>query len=65
MPRHCKISARDAKRLKPYHKGILFIEAVPEDTKTAFKAACYRRGTTMRDVIIELMRGYVHETAHL
>lgn len=41
------------------HTSTLYIQAMPADTKNAFKAACYRRGETMRDVLITLMRSYV------
>lgn len=40
------------------HKGTMIIQALPQDTKAAFKSACYRRGSTMRDAFIQFMRDY-------
>lgn len=57
-----KISVIPADPTLPRHTGVLFVQGLPEDTKAAFKAACARRGTTMRDVIIELMRHYAEKT---
>lgn len=64
MNRHkSKISVFPADRSKPHHKGFLFVQGLPLTTKAAFKAACAARGKSMRDVIIELMRGYSERDA--
>lgn len=57
-----KISVISKKADKPQHRGALFIEGIPEDTRTAFKAACARRDVTMRDTFITLMRKFAADT---
>jgi hypothetical protein len=57
-----KISVIPADPRKPRHKKTLFIQAIPDDTHSAFKSACARRGETMRDVAIKLMRKFVADT---
>lgn len=42
----------------PRHEAAILIQAVPLTTRAAFKAACAKRGETMRDVLIKLMRSY-------
>jgi hypothetical protein len=41
------------------HKGTMIVQGLPQDTKNQFKAACYKRGSTMRDAFIQFMRDYV------
>ena len=48
-----------ADRSQPHHTATLFVEALPATTKTAFKVACVKNGTTMRDAIVGLMREYI------
>lgn len=45
-----------------YHRGVLFVESVPQDTKALFKAACAKRQTTMRDALIHFMRDFISKT---
>ncbi len=58
-----KISVAPANPNATKHRGVLFLEGVPEDTKQLFKAACARKGETMRDAMIRLMRDYVKAAA--
>lgn len=53
-----KISQTPANRVMP-HKGVMFFEGIPLDTKIQFKAVCAYRGETMRDAIIRLMREHI------
>lgn len=62
MSRRSKISVLPQDRTEPHHEGVLFVEGIPKDTKAAFKAACARRGETMRDVLIRLIRDYAVKT---
>lgn len=57
-----KISVIPADPAAPRHKKTLFIQAVPGDTHSAFKCACARRGETMRDVVIKLIREFAQKT---
>lgn len=57
-PKVSKIAPIPRNPRKRKYRGHLHLQCIPEDTKLAFKAACYRTGRTMRDVIIEFMRGY-------
>lgn len=43
----------------PRHRGVLFLEGVPQSTKAAFKSVCASQERTMRDVLITLMRDFV------
>lgn len=61
MSRRSKISRTPANREQPHHRGVLFIEGVPESTKCDFKAACAKMEVTMRDAIIDLMREFIKE----
>lgn len=45
----------------PKHRGCLYVEGVPESTKSAFKSRCYQNEKTIRGVMIALMRAYAHE----
>ncbi len=56
--RKSKISVMPADRSLPHHKGNMLIQGLPQTTKAAFKAACAKRGVSMRDVFIEFMRTY-------
>jgi len=58
MARRSKISVIPADRSKPHHRGAMFFEGIPADTKAAFKSACARRGESMRDAFIKWMREY-------
>lgn len=62
MNRTSKISQTPQNKDKPHHRGTLFLEGVPKSTKAAFKSACARRETTMRDAMIKLMRQYTIDT---
>ena len=42
-----------------HHKGVLFFKGIPIDIKNQFKASCARKGQTMQDVIIKMMKQYV------
>jgi len=42
-----------------HHKGVLFFKGIPIDTKNQFKAACARKGQTMQEAIVKLMRQYI------
>jgi len=57
-----KISVIPADPRAPRHKKTLFIQGIPEDTHSAFKCACARRGITMRDAVIKLVREYAQKT---
>lgn len=57
------ISRTPADRTRPHHRGALFMEGIPESTKSAFKAACATKGVTMRDAIITLMRDFVRRVS--
>lgn len=57
---------KDPQRLR--HWGVVFVQSIPKTTKDRFKIACAmtwrtgasgRRGESMRDAIIKLMRFYV------
>ncbi len=54
-----KTSVMPLDRSRPHHTGVLFVQGVPETTKANFKAACAKRGETMRDALIDLMRVYI------
>lgn len=43
-------------------KGTMIIQSVPITTKASFKAACARRGKTMRRVFIKFMKHYARQT---
>ena len=58
-----EISRVPADRTQPHHTATLFLQGVPETTKAAFKAACAKKGITMRDAMIKLMRGYVAQVS--
>ena len=62
MNRTSKISQTPLNRAKPHHRGTLFLEGVPKSTKAAFKSACAKQETTMRDAMIKLMRQYITDT---
>jgi hypothetical protein len=57
-----KIStARQDKSLQT-HRDVLFVDCVPRSTKRKFKAACAakgKKGESMRDAVIRLLRFYV------
>ncbi len=57
--RRSQISVIPGDKSLPYHKSVLFVQGVPSTTKAAFKAACAKKGVSMRDVLIRYMRGYV------
>lgn len=38
------------------------VEGIPQKTRTDFKAACYRRNKTMRDVVIDFMKNFCLST---
>ncbi len=40
-------------------REILFLEGIPKDVKSAFKAACAQRGISMRTAILDFMKRYV------
>jgi len=56
-----RISPLPADPGKPRHKKTLFVQGIPEDTHSAFKSACARRGETMRDVVIKLVREFAQK----
>jgi len=60
--RRSQISVIPGDRSLPYHKATLFTQGIPATTKAAFKAACAKRGVSMRDALIRLMRGFVQST---
>lgn len=37
----------------------LLIQGIPKRLKSAFKAACAKKGTTMKTVIIQFMKDFV------
>lgn len=39
----------------------LFVEGVPKDLRLQFKSACAKKGKSMKDVIIRLMRRYARK----
>ena len=43
----------------PQRRGSLLVQAIPEPTKLAFKAACAIRKVSMRDAIITFMQEFV------
>lgn len=51
-----------AKRNKPKEPvDVLFLRGIPKSLKCMFKAACSRRGTTMKSVLLRHMRNYSEE----
>jgi hypothetical protein len=61
MSRRSKISQTPLNPAKPRHSGVLFLQGVPQSTKTAFKAACAKREVTMRDAMITFMREFIYD----
>jgi hypothetical protein len=43
----------------PKREDILFFRKVPPNLKAQFKAYCARRGITMQDMLVKLMRNCV------
>lgn len=58
MKTKSKISMTPRDRSQPHHQGVLFLQGIPQTTKSAFKAECARREETMRDAVIRFMRRY-------
>lgn len=42
-------------------KGVLYVRDVPVNVKNFFKSACQRRGITMTQKIVELMREFIQK----
>lgn len=42
-------------------KGVLFIRNLPPRLKELFRSVCVRRGETMTDVILILMKKYIED----
>ena len=42
----------------PQHDGAILLRNIPGSTHRAFKSACGKRGITMRDALIVMMRRY-------
>lgn len=39
--------------------GVLYIRPVPRGVKDMFRAACVKRGKSMKEVIVEFMKEYI------
>lgn len=44
------------RRTKP--RNAFFLEGIPPDVKTSFKAACARKKVSMKEAIVAFMRNY-------
>ncbi len=54
--------ASTKRKLKAHYNGILHVENIPIFTRDGFKAACDRRGKSMRQVLISFMKNYYRKT---
>jgi hypothetical protein len=58
MSKRFKRFKSDMPEKKGQYSGAVLLRSIPETTKNAFKGACSKRGKSMRDVMIQLMRKY-------
>lgn len=56
IPSKISISHRDKR--KQIHRDVVFVDNIPQSTKSVFKSACARKRESMRDAIIRMMRHY-------